>query len=141
MTPIDQSGAVPSSAAPAEGKPAPHTSDHLANERTFLAWVRTSISVIGLGFVVAKFSVWLRELGARLGDPIGGHRSGLSLPLGLGMMGVGGLLSIIAAWRYRAVHRAIEQGQPAADQRTVVVVTLLIVAMAAALIIYMLQSR
>jgi len=125
----------------APNKPAPHTSDHLANERTFLAWIRTSISVIGLGFVVAKFSVWLRELGARLGEPVVGQRSGLSLPLGLGMMGVGGLFSIIAAWRYRAVRRAIEQGKTAADERTVVVVTLLIIAIAAALIIYMLESQ
>ena len=34
-------------------KPNPRTSDHLANERTFLAWTRTSIAVLGLGFVVA----------------------------------------------------------------------------------------
>ena len=32
--------------------------EYLANERTFLAWVRTSIAVISLGFVVSKFSVW-----------------------------------------------------------------------------------
>ena len=31
--------------------PSPHTSDHLANERTFLAWIRTSISMIGLGLL------------------------------------------------------------------------------------------
>jgi putative membrane protein len=139
MIPSDQT--KPASASPAPAKPTPHTSDHLANERTFLAWIRTSISVIGLGFVVAKFSVWLRELGVRLDEPAGGRRSGLSLPLGLGMMAVGGLLSVIAAWRYHAVRRAIEQGGSAADWRTVLVVTLLMVAIAAALIIYMLESR
>lgn len=37
--------------------------DHLANERTLLAWVRTSITIIGLGFVVAKFGILLREVG------------------------------------------------------------------------------
>ena len=36
--------------------------EYLANERTFLAWIRTSIAVISLGFVIAKFSVWLNEL-------------------------------------------------------------------------------
>jgi putative membrane protein len=35
-------------------------SDHLANERTFLAWIRTSISIIVFGFVVAKFGITLR---------------------------------------------------------------------------------
>ena len=35
--------------------------DHLSNERTFLAWIRTSISVIVFGFVVARFGITLRE--------------------------------------------------------------------------------
>jgi putative membrane protein len=42
--------------------------EYLANERTYLAWIRTSISIMSLGFVVAKFSVWMRELVVRL-DP------------------------------------------------------------------------
>jgi putative membrane protein len=119
----------------------PHTSDHLANERTFLAWIRTSISVIGLGFVVAKFSVWLRELSARLNEPIQAHHTGLSLPMGVGMMAVGGLFAVMAAWRYRSVRRAIENGGDASDERTVMVVTLLILAIAAALVVYMLATR
>ncbi|HSU69089.1 MAG TPA: DUF202 domain-containing protein, partial [Tepidisphaeraceae bacterium] len=67
-------------------KPNPRTSDHLANERTFLAWTRTSIAVLGLGFVVAKFSVWLRQLSGRFDDPRPVHHSGLSLPLGIALM-------------------------------------------------------
>ena len=39
-------------------------SDHLANERTFLAWVRTGISVMAFGFVIERFGLLLRELGA-----------------------------------------------------------------------------
>jgi uncharacterized membrane protein YidH (DUF202 family) len=34
----------------------------LANERTFLAWVRTSIVVMSLGFIIARFSLWMREM-------------------------------------------------------------------------------
>jgi putative membrane protein len=37
--------------------------DHLANERTFLAWIRTTITIVALGFVVAKFGILLREVG------------------------------------------------------------------------------
>jgi putative membrane protein len=119
----------------------PHNSDHLANERTFLAWIRTSISVIGLGFVVAKFSVWLRELSARLDEPVQAHHTGLSLPLGVGMMALGGLLAVIAAWRYRRVRQAIEHGDSAADEGTITVVTLMVLAITAALVIYMVETR
>ena len=37
-------------------------SDHAANERTFLAWVRTAIAVIAFGFVVEKFNLFVRTL-------------------------------------------------------------------------------
>jgi putative membrane protein len=58
--------------------------ERLAVERTFLAWVRTSIAIISLGFVVAKFSVWLRELAARLDPQAQIHSMGMSLPIGGG---------------------------------------------------------
>ena len=34
---------------------------YLAAERTFLAWVRTSVSLMGFGFVIARFALWTRE--------------------------------------------------------------------------------
>lgn len=37
-------------------------SDHAANERTFLAWVRTGIAIIAFGFVVEKFNLFVRTL-------------------------------------------------------------------------------
>ena len=36
--------------------------EHQANERTFLAWVRTSIALIGFGFAIARFGIFLRQL-------------------------------------------------------------------------------
>src|SRR6202012_4941228 len=37
-------------------------SDHLANERTFLAWIRTSIGIMAFGFVVVRFSLFVKQL-------------------------------------------------------------------------------
>ena len=37
-------------------------SDHAANERTFLAWVRTGIATIAFGFVVEKFNLFVRTI-------------------------------------------------------------------------------
>jgi putative membrane protein len=51
-------------------------SDHAANERTFLAWVRTGIAVIAFGFVVEKFNLFLLTIATALSD--GERRSQLS---------------------------------------------------------------
>ncbi len=44
--------------------------DHLANERTFLAWIRTSIALMGFGFVIVKFALFIREISIALGDKV-----------------------------------------------------------------------
>ena len=118
------------------------TSDHLANERTFLAWVRTSVSVTGLGFVVARFGLWLRELAAHAdpGGPAVRH-TGWSLPMGVAMMAAGGGLAVLAAARYRRVRLAIDRNDPAAAGHAVAAVTLLVVAATAALVVYMLATN
>jgi putative membrane protein len=38
--------------------------EHSANERTFLAWIRTAIAVIGFGFVLEKFNLFILALAA-----------------------------------------------------------------------------
>lgn len=42
--------------------------DHLANERTYLAWVRTSIGIMAFGFVVVKFSIFVKQISLLLGN-------------------------------------------------------------------------
>ncbi len=83
--------------------------EHLANERTFLAWIRTGIATISLGFVIARFSFWLREITLTLGGRnLNIPQSGISLPIGLGMMAFGALITLMGAFHFRAVHHAIE---------------------------------
>jgi len=86
-----------------------NASDHLANERTFLAWIRTSISVVVFGFVVAKFGITLREflrVQARAGES-----SGISLVIGLAFMLFGIFLALAALMRYHNTRRRLEDGQ------------------------------
>jgi putative membrane protein len=109
--------------------------EYLANERTFLAWIRTSIAIISLGFVVAKFSLWLRELATQLAPQMQISQVGASMPIGVTMMALGGVL---AAWRYRVVNRAIENGVVSADSGLVILVTLMVALLCVAMIAYML---
>jgi putative membrane protein len=113
----------------------------LANERTFLAWLRTSIAVMSLGFVVARFGLWLRELALQVNPNVPLQRTGLSLPLGEGMIGFGALLTLLAAWRYHVVNRAIERGEIKSDPRMVSLVTIVVVVSAIVLIMYMMLSQ
>lgn len=87
------------------------TNEYLANERTFLAWIRTSIATICLGFVIARFRFWLREIAISTG---GLHvpRTGLSLPIGLRMVAFGAIMTLLAAFRYRSIHLATEKDLP-----------------------------
>ena len=114
--------------------------EYLANERTFLAWIRTSIAIISLGFVVAKFSVWLGQLAARLDPQMPTHQVGASMPIGVTMMALGGILAVLAAWRYHVVNRAIENGNVSADRGLVILVTAMVALLCVAMIVYMLLT-
>jgi putative membrane protein len=112
--------------------------EYLANERTFLAWVRTSISVISLGFVVAKFSVWLRQLATRLDPQSHPPRMSASLPIGVTMMALGAVLIVLAARRYWVVNHNIERGDVKADHSLIIIVTAMVALLGVAMIAYLL---
>ena len=114
--------------------------EYLANERTFLAWIRTSLAIISLGFVVAKFSVWLRELAAQLAPQMQASRAGASMPIGVTMMALGGVLAVLAAWRYYVVNRAIENGVVSADRGLIILVTVMVALLCVVMIVYMLLT-
>lgn len=111
--------------------------EYLANERTFLAWIRTCVAIMSLGFVAAKFGVWLRQLSTSLGHRTPEVGTTASLPIGLTMMGLGAVLSVLAMRRYHVVNRGIEKGEVKADRRLVGFVTVFIVLLAIAMIVYM----
>ena len=85
--------------------------EHQANERTFLAWLRTSISLIGFGFAITRFGLFLRELQIRLSNQdIPTHSLISSQSLGVGLVTVGIIIIVLAVWRYNQVFWQIEQG-------------------------------
>jgi inner membrane protein YidH len=89
------------------------STQHLANERTFLAWLRTCIALMGLGFVVARFSLFLREFGIMTKNqaiPSNLPASASSTMLGMSMIGLGILLIIYALINYLKIQKAIEAG-------------------------------
>jgi len=102
--------------------------EYLANERTFLAWLRTSIAILSLGFALAKFSVWMRDLGVQLHRPFAEPQT--SIPMGEALMAFGGLLTLLAAWHYHAINRAIEQDRVRPNRALVALITAAVVLLA-----------
>ena len=78
---------------------------YLAAERTLLAWIRTGLAMMGFGFVVTRFGLFLRELPSSPGGSLAGSPHGpLWFGTGLVMMGV--MVNLLAALQYtRLVHR------------------------------------
>ncbi len=109
---------------------------HLDNERTFLAWVRTNVALISLGFVLARLSPSLSAAGA----VNAGRIAAKTLPLGVGLVVFGTLVTVLAAWRYDKVNRQIEAGVVKTDRALVWFVTLAIVLLSAAAAAYMLAE-
>ncbi len=84
--------------------------------------------------------MWLRELAARLDPQMQTYRTGASMPMGVAMMTLGGVLAVLAAWRYHVVNRDTERGAVSADRGLVILVTALVALLSAAMIIYMLLT-
>jgi putative membrane protein len=82
--------------------------DHLANERTFLAWVRTGIATIIFGFAIGRFSIALREFLKISGHEQGSLTTGVSAWFGVISI-IGGVLLIVAGLtRYRQARIQID---------------------------------
>lgn len=105
--------------------------DHLANERTFLAWVRTALGLIGLGFVLARMGLFLRQLAAATGvvgaRGIRAHPGIEFLATGVIFLGIGTVVCGWAGHRYRTNRRDIDAGRYIAAESSVMVLTALVV--------------
>jgi putative membrane protein len=94
-----------------ETRPRPDLRDYLAAERTFLAWIRTGLALMGFGFVVARFGLFLQQL--QLLEHIPAPPSyGLSLWFGTALIGLGVLVNVFSAWHHLRLVRELERGAP-----------------------------
>ena len=115
-------------------------SDHAANERTFLAWVRTAIAVMAFGFIVAKFDLFLEfavpsVTGRRLALP--GQRFGNIA--GLALIVLGTAMVALAAIRFLITARYIDSAEqhPGTGSRIDLTLAALLVLLGGALFLYL----
>jgi uncharacterized membrane protein YidH (DUF202 family) len=119
---------------------------HMANERTFLAWIRTSIGIMAFGFVVEKFALFMKQISYFLGKtglpenqpPPSVH--GYSSIFGIFLVGLGAFMGVMALVRYKKVERQIDKDTYQPSSILDVLVTISVLAVGIFLVLYLIQS-
>jgi putative membrane protein len=117
-----------------------HYTDHAANERTFLAWVRTAIAVMAFGFLVERFDLFLQIAGQTLArralSPTGQLAGNV---VGLILIGLGAATIILALLRFRRTARQIDSPErlPGSGERLDLALAALLVILGTALFVYL----
>ncbi len=107
--------------------------DHLANERTYLAWIRTGVTIIALGFVVAKFGLIVKEL-----NPLAPETSfHFSSYIGMALVICGGILELLALGRFTGNQKRIKEGKYEPSARVETAISSGIFVIAIILIVYL----
>ena len=118
-------------------------SDHAANERTFLAWVRTAVALMAFGFVVERFNLFLLTergvLGMKAVPPSGAHFGALA---GLGLMVFGLAIVAVAAARFVRTSRAIddEAAHLGPGSRFDIALAAMLLLLGGALVVYLISN-
>ena len=129
---------VSSPSTPAKGK----TNDHLANDRTFLAWVRTSLGIMGLGFIVVKFSMFIRQLSIMMRLPAQSNSDDqLSAWIGIFLVGFGALLTVLAYVDYLRIRIQIDENSFYRGKLLMKVLIIGLIVISALLIWYLIKNR
>jgi uncharacterized membrane protein YidH (DUF202 family) len=113
---------------------------HMANERTFLSWIRTSIGVMAFGFVVEKFALFLKQVSYFFGKETPAPSHGYSSVFGIFLVGLGALMGVLAFIRYKRVEKQIDEDTYQPSLILDVLLALSVLTIGIFLIIYLIQS-
>ena len=113
-----------------------HVSEHLANERTILAWVRTAIAIMTLGIAINRFSLFLVEFSRLVpgGRVVNTHAE----EIGIGLVIIGVIVMLGGIWHYLDVARAIDDGNYQPSRLRIVLPALIVVLIGATSLVWLL---
>jgi putative membrane protein len=116
--------------------------DHMANERTLLAWVRTSIGIMAFGFVIEKFSLFLQKLAGVVGPgyvSLVQQRSASFF--GICLVALGGVLCGLGFFKYKKHKKQIDEGKFQESATLGAFLTSIVIVTGIFLVVYLVNSR
>ncbi|HSY70365.1 MAG TPA: DUF202 domain-containing protein [Edaphobacter sp.] len=115
---------------------------YFAAERTFLAWIRTGLGLMGIGFAVSRFGLFLRQVSA-LESHVPARTTGLSLWSGVGLVALGVIVTLSSVLRHIQLVHQLSSGtwQPGRVSRDAVILGLILAAIGIGMAIYLMLVR
>jgi putative membrane protein len=114
---------------------------HLANERTLLAWIRTCVGIMAFGFVVVKFSLFIKQLSFLLQkDVVIPAQHGYSSMIGIGLVAVGAIILLVAFIKYKQTEKQLNNGSFESSSTLILSLTIIILVISVLLILYLVAN-
>ncbi|MBB5345508.1 YidH family protein [Tunturibacter empetritectus] len=111
---------------------------YFAAERTFLAWIRTGLGLMGIGFAVSRFGLFLRQITAAQSH-LPANTTGFSLWSGVALVALGVIVNLSSVYRHFQLVHELSSGswRPGHVSRDAVILGLLLAAAGVAMTIYL----
>jgi len=114
--------------------------DHLANERTLLAWIRTSIGIMAFGFVVVKFSLFIKQISLLTSKDIGIPQHGYSSVIGILLVTAGAIILFLSFIKYRQTEKQLITESYQSSSKLIFGLTVTILVISVLLILYLIEN-
>jgi putative membrane protein len=115
--------------------------EHLANERTLLAWIRTSIGIMAFGFVVVKFSLFIRQISLLLDKNVTiPPQQGYSSMIGILLVAVGSLILLLSYIKYKKTEKQLNTETFKSSSTLVFSLIIIILLISVLIILYLIEN-
>ncbi|MDG2989709.1 DUF202 domain-containing protein [Candidatus Synechococcus calcipolaris G9] len=116
--------------------------EHQANERTYLAWLRTSIALISFGFAIARFGIFVKQLQLSLAPQEPRiYTLATSENLGMALVVFGIFMIVAALWSYNQSFRQIEQGNYQPNRLMILITTIIVIILGSLSLTFMVRRE